>query len=139
MSAVGAIAKYRLTWAITAGNGDSAFLANFGAKLAGSLSCSTLTATRRYRLVLLHVLLQQAQWVAPDCFRDYDEFDDIDASLAAFDLGYERLRLAQPVRQLLLNDPGIYPSLFQHAEKAGVVRRVEGLAHAPSGERRLAS
>jgi hypothetical protein len=32
-----------------------------------------------------------------------------------------------------LNDTGVLPRLSQQAKEAGIIRRVEGLAHAPSG------
>jgi hypothetical protein len=58
------------------------------------------------------VLLEQPCGIAPDCSRYSDEFDYIDATLASFDFSDERLRLSQPVCQLLLDDAGILPSLF---------------------------
>jgi hypothetical protein len=79
------------------------------------------------------VLLEQPYGIAPDRSRDRNEFDYIDATLASFDFCDKRLRLVEPIRQLLLDDAGILPRLLQQGEKASVIRGVKGLAHAPCG------
>jgi len=79
-------------------------------------------------------LLEQAHGVASDRSGYCDEFDRIDAPFATFELGDEGLRLAEFVRQFLLNHARILSRVFQQGEKAGVIGGVKGLAHAPPGE-----
>jgi hypothetical protein len=103
------------------------------AKLTGSAFMSYGESGETSPVRVARYTVSAAAAVTPDRLCDRDEFDDIDAPLASFDFGYERLRLTKPVRQFLLDDPGILPRLLKQREQAGVIRGVKGLAHAPPG------
>jgi hypothetical protein len=51
----------------------------------------------------LQVVFQEAEGISSDRFRDRDEFNHIDATLAAFHFRDEGLRLSEPVGELLLD------------------------------------
>lgn len=74
---------------------------------------------------------EQLYGVSPQCPRNRDKFDDIDTTLAALILGYERLMFVQPVSQLLLAHPGSIPRRDKDRDQPGVFRGFEGLIHMP--------
>jgi hypothetical protein len=67
------------------------------------------------------MLLRKAERVSIDCSGDRDEFNHIDATLAAFHFGNEGLRLPEPVGELLLDQVRILPSRLQQSEQTSVI------------------
>jgi hypothetical protein len=59
--------------------------------------------------------------IGPENPRDPDEFRDIDAPLAPFELGYERLWLAQALGDFLLTEARALPCRPQVIEKRSVL------------------
>jgi hypothetical protein len=62
--------------------------------------------------------------------RDRYEFDDVDAALAAFILGHERLRLSNAFGEFLLGEPGSLASSDHQLAEYGEFGRMDRFADA---------
>ena len=69
-------------------------------------------------------------WVYPDRLGDSQEFDDIDAALAALVLGDEGLRLFQPFGQVMLGETRLFARFDHQLAKGGLLGGVDGFAYA---------
>ena len=86
-------------------------------------------------MVKLDEISKSFDGILIQCSGDCDEFHHIQPSLAAFVLGHERLRDAEPVGDGLLGEAGPQPLLPEELDHAGMFGCAECLAHAPDPER----
>ena len=78
---------------------------------------------------------EQIHWVALDRSRDREELDEVEASLAALVLRYERLRHAEPLGDLLLGQSHTVTFVLEQRDQVRVLGCAECLGHAPDPER----
>src|SRR6266567_3358313 len=73
---------------------------------------------------------QNLYWVRPNRLGDRQEFDDIDAALAALVLGDEGLRPFQPFGQVMLGETRLFARLYHQLAKGGLLGGVDGFTYA---------
>ncbi len=76
-------------------------------------------------------LSEEVDWFDTQRFGDCDELKHVEAPLSALVLGHERLRSAEPIRNNLLGQPGLFSGLPQERDHALMSFCAKRFAHAP--------